>query len=109
MTVTEITCPRCGESLLTAIHVVDGCVVGSVYEQVVGVIGDVSGLTAEECDEIARALDQAGLLAPAPLQEQWGYRLHNGRVWGKRSRVEVERTANGLPIVHRFVTDWEEA
>lgn len=73
---------------------------------------------------IARAMDEAELLATPPdgevgqerislpadqVQEQWGYRLPNGRVWGRHSRAEAERTARGLPVVHRFVTDWEQA
>lgn len=51
---------------------------------------------------LARALAEAGLLAPAPLREEWGYMEPGGEVWS--STVPGEDTR-----VRRYVTDWEEA
>lgn len=61
---------------------------------------------------IARALAEAGLIAPAPLREEWGVRWDDHDIWGDmyRNRAEAEAAANGEgEPVHRWVSDWEEA
>lgn len=57
---------------------------------------------------IARALAEEGLLAPAPLREEWS----TTNEWGDEdyccgfdARETVE--GDGRPIVRRYVTDWE--
>ena len=63
--------------------------------------GDIWG------DDLARALADAGLLAPAPLREEWGIQWDDG-VWEYyRSRAETEVGAGdeGTPV-HRYVSDW---
>ena len=50
----------------------------------------------------AEQLAKAGLLAPSPLREEWGYMEPGGEVWS--STVPGEDTR-----VCRYVTDWEEA
>lgn len=58
-------------------------------------------------EEYARALHEAGLLAPAPLREEWGIRWDDG-VWEcYRNRAEAEFGAGdeGTPV-HRYVSDW---
>lgn len=84
-------------------------------EQAVGVIGDVAGLTPEECDEIAQALDQAGLLAPSPLHEEWAIErpdpVDDQPRYDRFPTLEAavaERWGSDR-VVHRAVTDWEEA
>ena len=61
---------------------------------------------------IASALAEAGLLAPAPLREEWGVRWDDHDVWGDmyNTRHEAETGAGdeGTPV-HRYVTDWEKA
>ena len=57
--------------------------------------------------EIVRTLTEAGLLAPAPLREEWGIRWDDG-VWEYyRNRAEAEFGAGdeGTPV-HRYVSDW---
>lgn len=60
---------------------------------------------------IARALAEAGLLAPAPLREEWAQR------WTRRSgEVRVMKVASeedadpgrepGVEAIHRYRTDW---
>lgn len=79
-------------------------------EQAVGVIGDVSGLTPEECDEIARALAEAGLLAHA-TREEWGEGpLENGEP--SHWPVPLDGCVacdSAHPTYRRYVTEWEEA
>lgn len=56
---------------------------------------------------IAEALATNGLLAPAPLREEWGIRWDDG-VWEcYRNRAEAEFGAGdeGTPV-HRYVSDW---
>ena len=55
----------------------------------------------------ARALADAGLLAPAPLREEWGIQWDDG-VWEyyrSRAEAEVEAGDEGA-LVHRYVSDW---
>lgn len=60
----------------------------------------------------ARALAEAGLLAPAPLREEWGVRWDDHDIWGDMYNTshEAETGAGdeGTPV-HRYVTDWEKA
>ena len=60
---------------------------------------------------IARALADAGLLAPAPLREEWGVPGGDGTtVWNHYlNREEARIGAGDDPVVHRWVTEWEEA
>lgn len=68
--------------------------------------------------DIARALHAAGLLAPAPLREEWGSEMHDARP-GSSSHVLYARDPENAQwqidhnlewatgrIVHRYVTDW---
>ena len=69
---------------------------------------------------IARALAEAGLLAPAPLREEWGSEVRDARpdrdpyVLYARDRDNAQWQIEHNPewatgrIVRRFVTDWEE-
>ena len=60
-----------------------------------------------EASYIARALAGDGLLAPAPLREEWGIRWDDG-VWEYyRNRAEAEAGAGdeGTPV-HRYVSGW---
>lgn len=55
----------------------------------------------------ARALAEAGLLAPAPLREEWGIRWDDG-VWEyyrNRAEAEVGAGDEGTPV-HRYVSEW---
>lgn len=61
---------------------------------------------------IARALAEAGLLAPAPLREEWGIRWDDHDIWGDmyRNRAEAEAGAGDEDTpVRRWVTEWKEA
>ena len=61
---------------------------------------------------IARALAEAGWLAPAPLREEWGVRWDDHDIWGDmyRNRAEAEAGAGDEDTpVHRWTSDWEEA
>ena len=63
--------------------------------------GDIWG------DDLARALADAGLLAPAPLREEWGIQWDDG-VWEyyrNRAETEVGAGDEGTPV-HRYVSDW---
>ena len=61
---------------------------------------------------IARALADAGYLAPAPLREEWGVQWDDHDIWGDmyNTHHEAETGAGdeGTPV-HRYVTDWEKA
>lgn len=75
----------------------------------------------DEPDRIARALADEGLLAPAPLREEWGSEMRNARPGGithvlaARGRQSAQWQIDNNPdwatgrIMHRFVTEWEEA
>lgn len=71
----------------------------------------------DEPDRIARALAEEGLLAPAPLREEWAtYDPDDTVMWGRAhfradSEDEARRKAHGFGyVVHRrYVTEWEEA
>ena len=68
---------------------------------------------------IARALAEAGVLAPSPLREEWGSEMRNARpevgshVLPARDRDNARWQIEHNPewatgrIVHRYVTDWE--
>ena len=59
---------------------------------------------------IAEALATNGLLAPAPLREEWGIRWDDG-VWEyyrNRAEAEVGAGDEGTPV-HRYVSDWMPA
>ena len=61
---------------------------------------------------LARTLADAGLLAPAPLREEWGIRWDDHDIWGDmyRNRAEAEAGAGDEDTpVRRYVTDWEPA
>ena len=61
---------------------------------------------------IARALAEAGVLAPAPLREEWGIRWDDHDIWGDmyRNRAEAEAGAGDEDTpVRRWVTEWKEA
>lgn len=75
----------------------------------------------DEPDKIARALAEAGLLAPAPLTEEWGAEMDHpiqdrppSTIKARdleNARWQVEhnpKVATGR-IMRRYVTDWEEA
>lgn len=59
----------------------------------------------------AEYLAQFGLLAPAPLREEWGVPGGDGTtVWNHYlNREEARIGAGDDPVVHRWVTEWEEA
>lgn len=59
---------------------------------------------------VARRLAEAGLLAPAPLREEWAIRWADGHVWdGYRDRAQAEAVSDATDTpVHRYVTDWEK-
>lgn len=61
---------------------------------------------------IARALHEAGLLAPAPLAEEWATRFPNGHLRPGKDR-DYNLWFKGDPPqgvnVRRYVTDWEES
>lgn len=59
--------------------------------------------------EWARALAEAGLLAPAPLREEWGVQWDDHDIWGhylNRDEATVGAGDEGTPV-HRWITDWE--
>lgn len=60
---------------------------------------------------LARALSEAGLLAPARLREEWATRFPNGhlrpgkdRDYGMWFKGDPPKGVN----VHRYVTDWRQ-
>lgn len=60
---------------------------------------------------LARALAEDGLLAPAPLREEWGIRWDDGNLWEhylNRDEATVGAGDEGT-LVRRWVSDWEEA
>ena len=75
----------------------------------------IHGCTGDEdgAPVAARALAEAGLLAPAPLTEEWGVQWADGHVWDAyKTREEATISAGSDPgdkPVHRHVTAWEEA
>lgn len=77
--------------------------------KVVDVIGDLPGYTDEQVRKIALDLADAGLLAPAPLREEWGVPGGDGTtVWNHYlNREEARIGAGDDPVVHRWVTEWE--
>lgn len=89
--------------------------------KVVDVIGDLPGYTDGQLRKIALDLHSAGLLAPAPLREEWGSEMRDARPEGgslvlrardpDNARWQIEHNperATGR-LVRRYVTDWEEA
>ena len=58
---------------------------------------------------IARTLDEAGMLAPSPLREEWGIRWDDGTsvMAHYLSEEEARIGAGDDPVVHRWVSDWE--
>lgn len=61
---------------------------------------------------VIAALDR-GLLAPAPLREEWGVRWDDHDIWGDdmydtRHEATVGAGDEGTPV-HRYVTSWEKA
>ena len=66
--------------------------------------GDIWG------DDLARALAEAGLLAPAPLREEWGTRFGSSEYVHFGTGVEYPFFFRGDPPkgvnVRRCVTDW---
>lgn len=71
------------------------------------------------CDEpdpadynAARALAEAGLLAPSPLREEWGVDCYLGfepEAYLERRNAEKHLAYEGGNLLRRYVTDWEEA
>ncbi|MCD2263654.1 hypothetical protein K3888_13190 [Dietzia aurantiaca] len=61
----------------------------------------------------ARALADEGLLAPAPLREEWAFRYvrSTGQLvhWECETEADARGSAvnDGDQVVHRYVTDWE--
>lgn len=66
-------------------------------------------------DAVLAALHSAGMLAPAPLQEEWGVRWHPDDpvedIWDHYlSRSDAERGAGDEgAAVRRYMSDWEPA
>ena len=70
---------------------------------------------------IARALAEAGLLAPAPLREEWGAEMEHPIPDSPPSTIKARDLENARwqiehnpkvatgRIMHRYVSDWEEA
>ena len=55
----------------------------------------------------ARALADAGLLAPAPLREEWGLLHPSGNTDMRRDRAHAESgVGNGWAVARRYVSDW---
>lgn len=90
---------------------------GDATEQAAKVIGDIlfadpqiaHEMRGDEPDQIARALAELGLLAPAPLREEWGTRFGDYVVEG-RTDADYPFFWKGVPPpgvnVHRYRTDW---
>ena len=79
-------------------------------EQAAGVImGRYPSFDPISAEGIARALAEAGWLAPAPLREEWGTRF-GGYVVEGRADAEYPFFWKGVPPpgvnVHRYRTDW---
>ena len=83
-----------------------------------GTVYDDAGEPLSAAETIARALHADGLLAPAPLREEWGSEMHNARPESSshvlyardldNARWQIDHNpewATGR-IVRRFVTDW---
>ena len=70
---------------------------------------------------VARRLAAEGILSPAPLTEEWGSEMRDARPGGgthvlySRDSDNAQWQIDNNPdwatgrIMHRFVTDWEEA
>ena len=83
-----------------------------------GAVYDDAGEPLSAAETIARALHADGLLAPAPLREEWGSEMRNARpessshVLYARDRDNAQWQIDHNPewatgrIVRRFVTDW---
>lgn len=74
--------------------------------------GDPEGMGYAQAHNVASALDHAGLLAPAPLREEWAVECldWNGEPRYDRydQRIGAERMCwEGDRVVRRYVTDWE--
>lgn len=81
--------------------------------QAAAAFGVPEGAHRECAEYIARALADAGLLAPAPFHEEWAS-ASDGDAWtccGDRDEAEVRRCAvrQGHEVVHRYATDWAPA
>lgn len=92
-------------------------------EHATKVIGDLPGFTDEQVLGIAEDLAEAGLLAPAPLREEWAVEgtLDSGDDWiadvefatrlGAEDFLESNEWArrDGGHISRRYVSDWMPA
>jgi hypothetical protein len=62
-----------------------------------------------QAEIVLDTLREAGLLAPAPLREEWGVQWDDHDIWGDmyNTRHEAETGAGdeGTPV-HRYVSDW---
>jgi hypothetical protein len=61
-------------------------------------------------EDIARFLYERGLLAPAPLREEWGPG-DDGEAWrccgdDNEAMVRYDAEVNGHQVFHRYATDW---
>lgn len=68
-------------------------------------------LSREDCDYLAGVLNERGLLAPAPLREEWGIRWDDHDIWDhylNHDEATVGAGDEGTPV-HRWVTEWKEA
>lgn len=72
---------------------------------------DEAGEPRGATEQLARALASAGLLAPAPLREEWGsVSPASGGVQRESSRDRaMDRTPHGGRIARRLVSDWSLA
>ena len=78
----------------------------------------IEPISVQAAREYARALADEGLLAPAPLREEWGSEMHNAQpessshVLRARDRDNAQWQVEHNPelatgrIVRRHVTDW---
>jgi hypothetical protein len=68
--------------------------------------GDIWG------DDLARALDDAGLLAPTPMREEWGVDCYLGfepEAYLDRRNAEKHLAYEGGSLLRRYVSIWEPA
>lgn len=78
-------------------------------EHATKVIGDLPGFNDAQVRGIAEDLAEAGLLAPAPLREEWGVQWDDHDIWGlylNHDEATVGAGDEGTPV-HRWVTEWE--
>lgn len=74
----------------------------------------IHGCTGDEdgAPVAARALADEGLLAPAPLRQEWSTAddeidAHTCCGYEDRAVIEAHAARCGYQIVHRWVTEWE--